>query len=454
MKRDVAFAAALLATAGLCAAAFAQDKGKEREQKVRGDRDAVVRQGKWIYDDLPAAVEEAKRAKKPIVAVFRCIPCEACAQLDEDVLQGDPKVDAVLDRFVRVRIPKTNGMDLSLFQFDFDQSWAAFLLAPDLTILGRYGTRSARSDEEKDVTLEGFAGALERSLALFERIDDVRPALAAKRGSPLEVPSPESYPSLSGKYKSELDYAGRVVPSCIHCHQIGEARRQFHRAAGKGIPESVLFPYPHPSVLGLTMDPATATRVAAVVRGSSAERDGFRAGDEIVAVEGQPVVSVADVQWVLDRAPPGTTRLAVEVRRDGAAARLPLTLPDGWRRKGDLSWRTTSWDLRRMLSGGMFLVAATADERKAAGAPADEAKMALRAQHVGQYGDHAAAKKAGFQKGDVIVSVRVGGRPARRDLVTETRWFEALAADTKPGDVLTVAYLRGGKEQEASFATQ
>ncbi|MCG3135690.1 MAG: hypothetical protein HMLKMBBP_03422 [Planctomycetes bacterium] len=451
----------LLSAAGAAAAsavALAQDKGKnkanEREEKVRGDRDHVVKQGKWIYDDLAAGVEEGKRAGKPLVVVFRCIPCEACAQLDEDVLNGDPKVDAILDRFVRVRIPKTNGMDLSLFRFDFDQSWTAFMLAPDLTVLGRYGTRSARSEDEKDVTLEGFAAALSRSLELFARLDEVRPALAGKRGAAPEFPSPEKYPALSGKYTESLDYAGRVVPSCIHCHQVGEARRAFHRAAGKGIPEDVLFPFPHPSVLGLSMDPKAAARVAEVAAGSSAASDGFRAGDEIVALAGQPVVSVADLQWVLDRAQPGTSKLDAEVQRGADRVKLALTLPGGWRRSGDLSWRTTSWDLRRMLSGGMFLAAATPEERKAAGAPEDPSRMALRAQHVGQYGDHARAKQAGLQKGDVVTAVRIGKGKPRRDLLTETRWFEALAESTKPGDTLVVTYVRNGKEQEASFATQ
>ena len=28
----------------------------------------------WIYDDIPAALAEAKKSGKPILAVFRCVP--------------------------------------------------------------------------------------------------------------------------------------------------------------------------------------------------------------------------------------------------------------------------------------------------------------------------------------------------------------------------------------------
>lgn len=46
----------------------------ERETKVRGDKRDVSALGSWIYNDLDAAVAEAKRSGKPILLVFRCIP--------------------------------------------------------------------------------------------------------------------------------------------------------------------------------------------------------------------------------------------------------------------------------------------------------------------------------------------------------------------------------------------
>src|SRR5262245_57790985 len=196
MRRLAAVAGFVAALAA--AVALAQEKKQDREAKVRADKESVEAAAKWIYDDLPRGIEEAKKSGRPLLVVFRCIPCEACAKLDEDVVGRDPAIAALLDKFVCVRIPKANGMDLSLFQFDWDQSWAAFFLAPDMTILGRYGTRSSQKDSARDVSLEGFGQALEGALALHAAYPGNKDALAAKRGAPAAVATPEDFPSFGG----------------------------------------------------------------------------------------------------------------------------------------------------------------------------------------------------------------------------------------------------------------
>src|SRR5262245_42901192 len=198
---------------------------QDRQTKVRNDKARVESEGFWIYNDLPRGVAEAEKSGKPLLVVFRCIPCEACAQLDERVVERDPMVQDLLAKYVCVRIVHANGMDLSLFQFDYDQSWAAFLLNADMTIYGRYGTRSHQTESDQDVSLAGFAKALAAGLDLHRDFPKNRSTLAGKRGAPSEVKVPEEFPSLRGKYQSKLDYEGQVVQSCIHCHQIGENSR-------------------------------------------------------------------------------------------------------------------------------------------------------------------------------------------------------------------------------------
>ena len=39
----------------------------------------------WIDNELPEGVQAAKGENKPLVVVFRCIPCEACLESDDDV---------------------------------------------------------------------------------------------------------------------------------------------------------------------------------------------------------------------------------------------------------------------------------------------------------------------------------------------------------------------------------
>lgn len=421
-------------------------EAQERELKVRGDKKKIEGDGYWIYNDLPAGIARAKESKKPLLVVFRCVPCEACAQLDEDVVQRDPQVRELLDKFVCVRIVHANGMDLSQFQYDYDQSWAAFFLNADMTIYGRYGTRSHQTESKDDVSLEGFAKALRGALELHADFPKNKSALTAKRGPDSDIKVPEQFPSLKGKYGAKLDYEGKVVQSCIHCHQVGEALRLVARSSGKPVSEKVLYPYPNPKILGLVLDPKERAKVKQIVAGSSAERDGFRTGDEIVTLGGQPMLSIADAQWVLHHAGE-TAKLNAEILRNGQKRTLTLTLAKGWRQRDDISWRATSWDLRRMTLGGMRLESLPEEKRQELKIPPTE--LALFAKWVGQYNEHAVAKRAGFLKDDIILAI-----DGDRSPITESELMAKLMQSKRPGDKITMTVLRGQQRLELSFAQQ
>src|SRR5262249_16695336 len=149
-------------------------------------------------------------------------------------------------------------------------------------------------------------------------------ALAGKRGSAPDVPSPEKYPLFKDKYGPRLDYAGQVVPSCIHCHQIGDAQRQLYRDRREPVPERLLFPYPHPQSLGLILDPKEKATVLRVEKNSPAERAGFERGDVILQLGGQPLLSIADVQWVLHQTSPRAGTLQAQVQRGAGTVNLKL----------------------------------------------------------------------------------------------------------------------------------
>ncbi len=421
-------------------------QAQEREIKVRGDKSRIENAGYWIYNDLPRGIGEAKKSGKPLLVVFRCVPCEACAQLDEQVAERDPGVRELLDKFVCVRIVHANGMDLSQFQFDYDQSWAAFLLNEDMTIYGRYGTRSHQTESKDDVSLEGFSKALAGALELHAQFPKNKAALAAKRGPTSDVKVPEQFPSLKGKYGAKLDYEGKVVQSCIHCHQVGEALRLVARATEKPISDQVFYPYPNPKILGLILDPKEKAKVKQVAPNTSADRDGFRAGDEIKTLAGQPILSIADVQWVLHHVGE-SSKLTAEVSRDGQTKTLSLTLAKGWRQQEDISWRATSWDLRRIALGGMRLDTLPDDARQELKVPNGE--LALRAKWVGQYNEHAVAKRAGFLKDDIILAI-----DGDRSPITESRLMAKFVQTKRPGDKITMTVLRGTQRLELTFAQQ
>ena len=418
-----------------------------REEKVRADREKVESEGFWIYNDLPKAFRQAKQSGKPILVVLRCIPCEECVKLDDELVDTDPVIKPLLEKFVCARQVSTNGLDLSLFQYDTDQSFAVFMLNADGVIYGRFGTRSHRTEWVGDVSTTGMGKALQAALDLHADYPNNKKQLQGKRGEPLEVASPEDYPLHKGRFTDRLNYRGDVVKSCIHCHQIGDAQRAYYWQAGRKIPEKVLFPYPHPTAVGLTMNPQTMATVKSVAENSNAAKAGIRAGDSILSFDGQPMISTADIQWVLHNIDPNGGSVPVTVQRGNRKLDLTLELESGWRRKGDISWRVTSWGLRRMVTGGMKLEELSDEERRELGLSADE--MALEVAHVGQYGAHAAAKKAGVRKGDILT-----GYDGRTDLHDSTAVLSHGVMNHSPGDRIGLQLLRNGRTVRTQIPVQ
>ncbi|QDV43033.1 Periplasmic pH-dependent serine endoprotease DegQ precursor [Stieleria neptunia] len=418
-----------------------------REEIVRGDKEKVEREGFWIYNDIPGAFEEAKRTGKPIVVVLRCLPCHECVKLDDELVDTDPVIRPLLEQFVCVRQVATNGLDLDLFQYDTDQSFAVFFLAADKTIYGRFGTRSHRTEWMGDVSLKGLAKALQGALDLHADRAKVKDALAGKRGRPMEVSSPERYPSLKDKFTDSLNYDGDVVKSCIHCHQIGDAQREYYWHDSKPIPDKVLWPYPHPKTVGLIMDPNEMATVKEVTPDSVASRAGLRSGDVITTLDGQPMLSIADIQWVLHNVDPAGGAVPVEIKRDGAAVAAQLRFPKDWRHASDLSWRVTTWGLRRIAAGGMVLEPSTHSDAERRGG--GNGSMALHVERVGKYGPHGTAKRTGFREGDVITSF-----DGRTDLSSEQDLLTYVVTSKRAGDRVDVTVQRGGKELTLTLPIQ
>jgi len=432
--------ALLLIVASIKDPVLAQDG----ETKVRSDREQLKKSETWIYNDLDEGFKEAKRTGKPLFVTIRCIPCEACSRFDKKLLERQNEVSDLLGKFVCVRVVQGNNLDLSLFQFDYDQSFHAFFINADKTIYGRFGTRSVR-EEEEDMTMAGLRQAMLGALELHANYPANRAALAGKQGHTVEFPVPEEYPALKGKYSDKLNYEGAVVASCIHCHQIRDSERQIFRDANKTIPEQVLFPYPLPDVLGLRMNPDERATIVQVKADSLAARAGLKAGDRLSALDGQPLLSTADLQWVLHHAGE-EDELSAEVRRKDETLKITLELPRGWRRESDISFRASTWELRRMASGGLVLEDLSDRERKRRELSVDS--LALQVKHVGEYGAHATAMRAGFQKGDVIVAV-----DGRRDRWSESQYL-AHALGLRPGSKASMTVLRGGKELELELPMQ
>jgi len=337
----------------------------------------------------------------------------------------------VLEKFVCVRVVQANSLDLAAFQFDFGLTWAVLFMNADRTIYGRYGSRSALA-KPNDVTDAGFRKAALAALELHRAYPANKASLRGKTGPAPRVKIPQDYPTLA-RFPAKVDpKAGELNnATCMHCHDVPAAQIAVHRAAREPIPVELLWPYPMPDALGLTMDPEERATVRRVAPGSAAGKAGFKEGDDLLRLEGQPIVSIADLQWILHGATDGSTLSAV-VKRGGREESLSMVLPAGWRRSGDTSWRQATWEFFRP-----DLQAAPLSEEERRKLTLAPDAIALRIDRLGT-----PLELAGFRTGDLIVAV--GDR--RTGIGSLSQILEHVGRNTRPGEKLAVVVLRDGKE--------
>jgi S1-C subfamily serine protease len=192
------------------------------------------------------------------------------------------------------------------------------------------------------------------------------------------------------------------------------------------------------------MDPKERATVKSVDAGSPAEKGGFKAGDSISKLGGQPILSIADIQWVLHNAKE-PSKLDAEVERDGKAAKGSLALEAGWRRKDDFTWRVVAWGMRHRLLGTQPLESLTAEDRSKQGLAADALALRIKGfppDYVKDKNREAAQK---FQKDDVITDV-----DGQKGLVDEGGVLGYLV-QKKPGESADFTVLRAGKPQKVTL---
>ena len=227
-------------------------------------------------------------------------------------------MDDLADQFVRVRLIKITEVDLNLFEFDYDLTWAAFFMNTSNKIYGRFGGRDPKGADTRN-TLEGLHYAMTAALAEHRKDPIARPDQPARQ--PVYV---ESFP------------AAKQYRGCIHCHQVKEILRQEEITAGTWLKEKI-YTYPLPENVGITLDKQRGNLVNEVKPRSTAAKIGLKPGDLLKTVNRNPVRSFADATYGLHKAPlQGET--AITWQRDGKTMQGTLTLEPGWRRT-NVTWR-------------------------------------------------------------------------------------------------------------------
>ena len=374
----------------------------------------------------------------------------------------DEELNKLLDQFICVRLIQIGGVDLSLFQFDPSLTWHAHFMNADRVVYGRFGTvhpgaRQEIKDSNKTVTEEALKEAMRKALQLHKEYQadekTISRLLAPKTGPQSEWKTIEESPALKN-FPSKLKGKVQNGSSCIHCHHLGSTAIDSHIIQKKAIPERLLWLYPLPSVLGLQMKTDRAAVVQSVAAGSVAEKAGFQAGDEILRLQKQPLISIADLQWVLHHFDDKGGKLEAQVRRGGKEQSLTLELPTKWRRVGDFGWRWKIGGYTSLSYVGVLLENMTVDQKKKLGL--DENALALRVSKTVQtasvgYGNGPAPYKAGnyaagrrFRPGDIIVEV-----DGMKKQMNRSELIYYFVSQKKPGSKAKVTVIRRG--QKTSF---
>ena len=318
-----------------------------------------------------------------------------------------------------LRIGNMRGVDLSIFDVDYDLQWNALMLTAEGEALGRFGGRDADTPA-KYQTLAGLRHSLEEALKAhkYTRGKSTLTPGPSPRGRGEKVPiRAEDYPAAEA----------RADNACIHCHHVYEFRRDALQREGRWHLDEV-WVYPQPENLGLTLDPARGDRVIEVAPKSAAARLGMKVSDVLRRVGDRPIASVADVQYALHKTPK-KGELTVAWLSGTHERKGTIPLGENWRQT-DVSWR---WSLKS-LSPSPSIIGddLDRDERKKLGL--NPRQLAYRQMNFLT----PTARHAGLHANDVITGID------DKPLTMTARQFEAhIRLNYRVGQEVTFNVVRG-----------
>jgi predicted metalloprotease with PDZ domain len=314
----------------------------------------------------------------------------------------------IADKFVRVRLTKIAGLNLRVFEFDYDLTWFVFFLNADETVYGRYGGRDAQSAEGR-LSLNGLHYAMTHALESHKNPPPKRPTDPPVRA--------EDYP------------AAKKHRGCIHCHNVSEFRRANAQAAGTWS-RSDLWVYPLPENIGLTFEIDHGNQVKSVRPGSPADQAGLKPGDIVKLLNGISIASLADASQALHQAP-AKGEISITWMRQERKYTTQLKLTEGWR-KTDLTWRPSLIDLLpNPPFRGQDL---SADDKKQLGLPLTRAAF-RQADTV-----HSSLEAIGLRPHDIVI-----GFDGQAITGTKNDLLAYLRNNYLVGDSVTVNVIRGNQ---------
>jgi serine protease Do len=332
----------------------------------------------------------------------------------------------LLDQFVKVRVVHMANVDLAQFQFDYDLTWAAIFMNADGTVYGRFGTRSIEG-ATAHISVPALEQAMSRALDLHADYPANRAQLVDKRGPEPKWNRALDIPALRRRM-GDRSTEQTERKGCIHCHHIHDGYNETAQNAGT-FDQETMWKYPLPDQVGMAIDVDSGAVVESVAEGSFAATAGIRIGDTVVSMNGQPIISQADMQWVLHHVAP-ESELAVVVERDGVEAMKTLALSGAWKRS-NIVWRASFPSIRPHL--WIRALDMSDDEKSALGLAADARAMKVTTIWAG------GVRRAGLEIGDVIIDA-----DGNTSAMSDGEFKIWLKLNYNDGDKLPITVLRDG----------
>lgn len=319
-----------------------------------------------------------------------------------------------------------NGVNLSLFQFDYDLTWMAFFMDAKDQFYARYGGRG-ESDPESHLSKKSLLAVMRRVLSVHKS-GDVQAVSARVSVEPRRIP--EDIPTMKKMM------ASRKENKCIHCHDVKVAQLRHQQALGTFTRE-MIYQYPTAAALGIQLDRDLQTQVRSVAADSSAARAGVKPGDILRLAGGQRVLTFGDISRVLETTPESGA-LAVQVQRAEETLEMQLSLVAGWRKGEDPGWREST----HVAGPGGGFWGRKLDETQRAQAGLSTDALALRVTYI--WAPH--AKQAGLKLKDIVVAL-----DGRRNDMSIKQMHGYLHMNKDYGEEISLRVKRGDQQIELTM---
>jgi serine protease Do len=331
-------------------------------------------------------------------------------------VRGDKEIIELCNEFVLLRFTQMRGVNLALFDYDYDMTWMSFFLDADGRVYSRYGSRDSNSADSHN-SAAGLLNTMRKVLALHkEESAKPRPPEVVLRSTlPSDIPA---YRKLYGN-------------TCGRCHMLNEAKWEQQRLDGT-MKQGPFFLYPVPDNIGIKLDIIKGNVIKEIVKGSFADKGGLKPSDTIRTANGKRVLTIADLQYVLNKLD-SESKLTVAAERDGKPVTAVLELSGNWR-ASDVSWRKSIRVRSRFNDFTRPLVPVPAEEKQRLGIKQGDLAYRLT-ESKGE------VKEAGLLQGDIVVAL-----DGKRQLPYRNPQYYPLI-EHRNGDTMQVTILRDGKER-------